>query len=175
MGNPCIARKPSTIVPELASDCNQSVIQPKPCRCRHNLLQSWGLWWACRFETIHQKSCFKLSDCNLPRIGPLIMQTIPDPSTIDPKMTSINTIKLDRNWIAKLQRIARRLIGLHQYPGNFTIRQPIDEFEWESRRLRKTVQSNSSQSMRNPTAIRAEEKGEGYKELERDCKVQATQ
>ena len=38
---------------------------------------------------------------------------MPDRGTIDPKTTSINSIKLDCNWIAKLKRIARRLVGLH--------------------------------------------------------------
>ena len=63
----------------------------KPLAIRHNLLQSWGLLWDCRFKAIRLKSCFKpskrLSDCNLPRIWPLIMQSIPDQGTIDPKIT----------------------------------------------------------------------------------------
>ena len=89
---------------------DQSAIHPKPWQCRHNLLQYWGLWWNCRFKAIQLQPSFapphRPPDCNRPRIVCLLLP-IPDRGTIDPKMTSINSIKLDCNWIAKLKRIAR--------------------------------------------------------------------
>ena len=37
---------------------DQSEIHPKSWQCRHNLLQSWGSWWNCRFKAIQLQPCF---------------------------------------------------------------------------------------------------------------------
>ena len=83
----------------------KSAIHPKPWQCRHNCLQSWGFWWKCNHVSSHPIGHRIAIDPEL--------SVIPDRSKIDPKITSIDTIKLDCNWIAKLQRIARQLVGLH--------------------------------------------------------------
>ena len=90
---------------KLSKNSRPFAIQPKPWQCRHNLLQSCGSRLGGRFSAIH------LQYFNLSKNGPLISQPIPDRLTIEPIIASISTIKLDCKWIAKLQRITRRLIG----------------------------------------------------------------
>ena len=65
---------------------DQSAVHPKPWQGRHNLLQSWGLQRNCRFKAIRLQS------------------------------TSINTVELDCDWIAKVQRIARQSTRLNRNP-----------------------------------------------------------
>ena len=50
--------KTSPIAPESASFHKRSGIHPKPWQCRHNLLQSWGLWWNCRLKAIQLQPSF---------------------------------------------------------------------------------------------------------------------
>ena len=65
LGNPQIAREHSQLPqnqhPFAIAIRAQSATHPKPWQCRHNLLQSWGLWWNCRFQAIQPQGP---TDCN---------------------------------------------------------------------------------------------------------------
>ena len=102
-------KKTSPIAPESTSFGNRSRIRvrstQKPWQCRHNCLQSWGFWWNCNHVSSYPIGHRIAIDPEL--------SVIPDRGKIDPKITSIDTIKLDCNWIAKLQRIASQLVGSH--------------------------------------------------------------
>ena len=90
LGKSTNCEKTSPIAPRIGihsqSVRDQSAVHPKPWQCRHNLLQSWGLQRNCRFKAIRLQS------------------------------TSINTVELDCDWIAKVQRIARQSTRLNRNP-----------------------------------------------------------
>ena len=90
LGKSTNCEKTSPIAPRIGihsqSVRDQSAVHPKPWQCGHNLLQSWGLRWNCRFKAIRLQS------------------------------TSINTFELDCDWITKVQKITRRPKRLHQNP-----------------------------------------------------------
>ena len=97
-------------------------------------LQSCGLWIDCKFNAILTQfrriaSGLQPNATNRPRIAPGRNQTGTHPN-LNPKqstqnirtaiLTAIFTIELNCNKIAKPQRIARGLKGLHQNPGKST-------------------------------------------------------
>ena len=112
-------KKTATITPRIGilsqSVRHQSAIHPKPWQCRHNLLQSCGLWWNCRFKAIQLQSC---------SIGSLL-QPIPDPGTIDPESTpqihNQSRLQLDCETTEDcivIGRIALKLHGLYVSQGD---------------------------------------------------------
>ena len=103
--------------PGISTNCNQPApiaprIHPRSrnaCTIFCNSVQFRGLGQDCRFDAIlfrlaRQDSGLRQNALGKARAGPLL-QSIP---------AEIDTTKLDCNWIAKLQRIAILLVGLHQ-------------------------------------------------------------
>ena len=93
-------KKTSPVAPRIGihsqSVRDRSAVHPKPRQCRHNLLQSWGLRWNCRFKAIRLQSTSVELDCDTR-------------SQLDCKTTK------DYNAIG---RIALKLDGLHANCSN---------------------------------------------------------